>query len=460
MLKNFLEKNKEIFQLVYGIFLIILIPLLITYNTVFIIKKYNENFDTTLQRNALTTGRLIAENLKEDLSNDIVVQEKVEEIIKNNKVIENLTILKPKDDNFLIIASSEKNLIGNELNFPYYSLAWTQNNYDSLVTDSFNLAKNLSKEENNFFNTNNHERFWILAMPINDYEGKKSALLSVKISSQVIDSLTKQSRDSSLFLLVITIAIVIMFLLVAVRLWDYVLLYKKIKEVDAMKDEFISMASHELRTPVTGIRGYASMILDGSFGKVNKKIKEAVEIIANSSERLAVLVEDLLNVSRIEQGRLSFEKKKLNPFKIISETVNELDIQAKAKNLKLIFKSQEKDLPIIEVDEDKLKQILINLIGNSIKYTEKGSVEILTTIKDNKFEIKIKDTGIGMSEEERNNLFKKFYRIKNEKTKNITGTGLGLWITKQIVEMMKGKISVESIKNVGTQISVEFFVKY
>ncbi|MBU1063068.1 ATP-binding protein, partial [Patescibacteria group bacterium] len=111
------------------------------------------------------------------------------------------------------------------------------------------------------------------------------------------------------------------------------------------------------------------------------------------------------------------------------------------------------------VDLEKFRQVLINLIGNAIKYTIKGGVEIFVEKKDKLLEIRIKDTGVGMSAEERQQLFEKFYRVKNETTKNIIGTGLGLWITKRIVELMKGTIVIDSIKDTGTQATINFPIK-
>ena len=133
-----------------------------------------------------------------------------------------------------------------------------------------------------------------------------------------------------------------------------------------------------------------------------------------------------------------------------------LQLQADDKNLKLTAEKSQL-LPPIMLDKDRFKQVLVNLIGNAVKYTLKGSVEVLVEVKNNeKLILRIQDTGIGMSAKDRERLFEKFYRITNDQTASITGTGLGLWITKQIVELMKGEISIDSIEKVGTQVSLEF----
>lgn len=441
--------------MIYGVSLVILIPLLIAYNTVFIIGKYSENLDVALQRQALSVGRSIYALVQDDLNNEEALQKKIKELASRNSEFQELSVLAKEDENFKIIASSEEDDLGKNLDFYYYQTAWTQPDNDGLATDSMSLATT-AEGEKLVGSFSREERFWLVAMPMKDSSGKKQALLAIKISSKIVDDLTDYNRNASIYLLAITVLIVVLFLAIAVRLWDYALLYKKIKEVDRMKDEFISIASHELRTPLTAIKGYLSLVADGTYGKIeNKEMKKGIDVIIASSERLEALVEDLLNVSRIEQGRLDVSNEKIDLEPIVQEIVSQLSISADEKKLLLEYEKPEKKLPLILADQEKLKQALINLIGNSIKYTEKGSVKITTKVIDNKMEIKIADTGIGMSAEEQKHLFEKFHRVQNEKTAKITGTGLGLWITKQIVELMNGKIYLESMKDIGTQVTVK-----
>ncbi|MBA3047699.1 HAMP domain-containing histidine kinase [Patescibacteria group bacterium] len=457
--KEFFEKHRITFQLVYGVVLIILIPLLIAFNTVFIINKYNKSLDVALQKQALTVGRSIYSLIKDDLADDNKIQESIELLSQKNLEFQDLTVLKPEGDNFKIIASSKKDSVGKILGFYYYHQAWIQPDNDGLATDSLALATT-AEGERLIDGFAQEGRFWLVAMPMRGAGGEKQTLLTMKLSSKIIDDLTGETRNVSIYFLVLTVLIVILFLAAAVRLWDYAVLYKKIKEVDQMKDEFISIASHELRTPITGIRGYVSMVIDGTFGQISDKLKETMNIIQSSSDRLAHLVDDLLNVSRIEQDRLKVDLKPLEAGQIIKEVTSELKVQADQKNLKLEYKPHIEKLPLVSIDTERLKQVLINLIGNAIKYTEKGLVEIITEEKNNGkiLEIKIKDTGIGMSAKERERLFQKFYRAQNDKTRAVVGTGLGLWITKKIVELMRGKIIVDSMENVGTQITLQFAV--
>ena len=454
-LREFFTDNKEMLQLAYGVILVILIPLLIAYNTVFIIGKYNESMDVALQRQALTVGRSIYALIKNDLGNEKIIQEKIKELSDRNSNFQELSVLIPEDENFKIIASSEKENLGKTLEFYYYQMAWSQPDNDGLATDSLKLAAT-TEGKKIVGSFSREDRFWLVAMPMKDSSGEKQALLSMKISSKIVDDLTNYNRNASIYLLAVTVLIVILFLSIAIRLWDYALLYRKIKEVDQMKDEFISIASHELRTPLTSIKGYLSLILEGTYGKIeNKKMKEGINRAIDSSKRLEALVEDLLNVSRIEQRRLDVKNEEVELEPIIQEIISQLKIPADEKKLLLEYKEPKEKLPLVLADPERLKQALINLIGNSIKYTEKGSIEVTTKIENDKLEIKIADTGIGMSAEEQKHLFEKFHRVQNEKTAKIIGTGLGLWITKQIVELMNGKIYLESMKDVGTQVTVK-----
>jgi len=454
-LREFFINNRETLQLIYGVILVILIPILIAYNTVSIIGKYNESIEVALQRQALTVGRSIYVLIKDDLNNEEIIQKKIKELSSGNSDFLELSILVPKNENFKIIASSKENDLGKTLNFYYYQLAWSQPDNDGLATDSLKLAT--TEEGKRIVGSFSYEdRFWLVAMPMKDSSGEKQALLSMKISSKIVDDLTNDNRNTSIYLLAITVLIIILFLSIAIRLWDYALLYRKIKEVDQMKDEFISIASHELRTPLTAIKGYLSLILEGTYGKIeSKEMKEGINRAITASKRLEVLVEDLLNVSRIEQGRLDVKNEKIELEPILEEVVSQLKITADEKKLLLEYLEPKESLPLVLADPERLKQALINLIGNSIKYTEKGNIKVTTTTKDNKLEIKIADTGIGMSAEEQKHLFKKFHRVQNEKTAKIIGTGLGLWITKQIIELMNGKIYLESMKDVGTQVTIE-----
>lgn len=224
----------------------------------------------------------------------------------------------------------------------------------------------------------------------------------------------------------------------------------KLFEGDQMKSEFVSIASHELLTPISAIEGYLSMILDENLGHVDKQAKEYLTKVYTSAQRLSVLIKDLLSVSRIEAGRLKIEPQSLDLEKLIKDTIDQLKFVAEDKKIALNYQKPEKSLPSVWADPDRTMQILINLVSNAIKYTTKGSVTIRVDHHNQLVFVEVEDTGIGMTRQEQSHLFEKFYRVASPQTTGIIGTGLGLYITKSILEKMGGSISLKSAPGKGS----------
>ena len=216
---------------------------------------------------------------------------------------------------------------------------------------------------------------------------------------------------------------------------------EKLKDLDKLKTEFVSLASHQLRSPLTAIKGYTSMLLEGDYGDIDPKAKETIERVMESSNNLTMVVEDLLNVTKIESGGMKFEMAPFDLSKVVEDEAKDLSITADKKGLKLNFESD--PLCMTNGDQEKIRQVVINLIDNSIKYTKEGSVNVSVRKKDNKVIFSVKDTGMGMTQETKDSLFQKFARGDGARM-NTTGTGLGLYLAKQIVEAHKGRVWVES----------------
>lgn len=219
---------------------------------------------------------------------------------------------------------------------------------------------------------------------------------------------------------------------------------KKLLKLDEAKSEFISIASHQLRTPLTVIKGYISMMLEGSFGKLDKIGEESLKKVYESNERLINLVENLLNISRIESGRLQFVYNKMGLNFIVDSVIEELEENAKKKDLKLVYKKPKKDLSEFMMDSEKIRQVVMNLIDNAIKYTAKGDIVIKIGEAKGKVSFSVSDNGIGISSQDIKNLFKKFSRGTGTSLVHTEGTGLGLYVAKQMVEAHGGKIWAES----------------
>ena len=225
----------------------------------------------------------------------------------------------------------------------------------------------------------------------------------------------------------------------------------ELKRVDADKSGFISIASHQLRTPLTVIKGYSSMILENNFGNLGEVTKNAMTKVFVSSERLIDLVEDLLDISRIESGKQIYEFKSGKLEDLIASTIDNLKMSAKEKKINLIWKKPKEPLSSIKLDMEKLRQSCMNLIENAIKYTSKADrvggqvkVDISEDVKNKRIVVRIKDNGLGISKDDLKNLFTKFYRGRDRLIAATEGTGLGLYIAKQIILKHNGDISVKS----------------
>lgn len=221
---------------------------------------------------------------------------------------------------------------------------------------------------------------------------------------------------------------------------------ERLKELDRLKSEFVSIASHQLRSPLTALKGYASLVLDGTLGAISGGVKDAVQKIFDSSNLMALSVEDFLNVSRIEQGRMKYEFAAVDLHKLVQTAVEELYPTVKNKGLKLDFETDGASGYSAKADVGKLKQVIGNLLDNAIKYTPSGSitVRLFKTENGKKVRVSIKDNGVGIPKETLGKLFDKFVRAKNANHVNTTGTGLGLYVAKQLIEAHRGKIWAES----------------
>ncbi len=433
---------KENFQFIYSLVLIIFIPVAIVANTLWGIHNTQKNMDAELQRKATLAEEVFAGAVADSLDNDAAIQTKINQINKNSTEFREITVLRPQEDGFLVVASSDAKNLGLIYKSLQNTIAWVEDKSIAALASDTQVSP--------------PERYWVVITPLKNTSGQAQAIVNMQVSLKDIDVLTRKTLSQSLIILVITVFFVLLLLVNHFRFFEYAVLFKRLKEVDKMKDDFISIASHELKTPMAAIKGYLSMILEGVVGKVDTKAKEHVEKAFANVKRLDILVNELLDVSRLEQGRVQFDMQPVDPAKVISEVVDELKVKADEKKLTANYQALGEPRAKIFVDPDRLAQVLDNLIGNAIKYTFKGGVQIFHQIDQENLKTIIKDTGIGMSPEDRKRLFEKFYRIQNEKTMDVPGTGLGLWITRELIHRMNGEIYVDSMENVGSQFTIVF----
>jgi signal transduction histidine kinase len=230
----------------------------------------------------------------------------------------------------------------------------------------------------------------------------------------------------------------------------------EIELANEQKSELMSFATHEIRTPITVMRGYATMLLDGDKGEVTKPIRDLLQKIMIAGNDVTTLLSEYLDKSKIELGQMEYIPAKFDVVPSINETLSIFQIHAEQKGLKLTESIPPTHKYMIYADRAKLKEVLINIIDNSIKYTLKGSVDVSVTSKGGYVTIKVADTGVGIEADVMPSLFKEFSRADLQKV-NILGSGLGLFLAKKFTEAQKGKIWAESEgKDKGAQFYVQF----
>jgi signal transduction histidine kinase len=225
---------------------------------------------------------------------------------------------------------------------------------------------------------------------------------------------------------------------------------KKLKSLDQAKDEFISMASHQLRTPLTSVKGYMSMVLEGDAGDLNRTQKQLLEQAFASSQRMAYLISDFLNVSRLQTGKFIIERRPVDLAAVVQEEAKQLQSTAESRGLKIEV-NVPSNFPTLSLDESKLRQAIMNFMDNAIFYSRPGGVikvDLVKTVKE--LVLTVQDQGIGVPPSERHHLFTKFYRASNARTARPDGTGIGLFMAKKVVVAHGGSIVFSTVEDKGS----------
>ena len=231
----------------------------------------------------------------------------------------------------------------------------------------------------------------------------------------------------------------------------------KLKALDETKDEFISMASHQLRTPLTSVKGYLSMVLEGDAGQLNEQQRKLLNQAFTSSQRMVYLISDLLNVSRLKTGKFVIESTVTDLPKIVEGELGQLQETAVARNLELSFVKPESDFPKLNLDETKIRQVIMNFVDNAIYYTPAGGkISVELAADQDKVEFKVIDTGLGVPKDEQRHLFSKFFRANNARRARPDGTGLGLFMAKKVVIAQGGAIIFKSLEGKGSTFGFSF----
>lgn len=430
-------------QILYTLVLAILIPAAFFWTSEQFLRVTRENQDRLERSRIALLSDAFVMFSHERFDDPEYLEQKIKGIInQDNENIVRFDILMASGSDFVVFASNDSSSRG-QLLAPLVGDG---------TAEQFAQARTHPNNpfSNNYFFAGERMLRTVRSLP--DSQGELTHYMLVDYSMGDADRVSqKKMRDAYSILVLIVILIVVMLARQA-KIIDYATLYKRLEGVDRMKDDFVSMAAHELRSPLTVIRGYVDLLGDLSIDASGKQLLKNIDMAA---QQLNALVGDILDVSKLQEGRMSFKLESLDPAEHIAMVVDSFKKPAADKGLTLTY--IDTPLPKISVDPDRIRQILINLVGNAVKYTPSGSVTVKTAVlATGRVEIRVSDTGMGISAEDQKKLFQKFYRVKNVDTEKITGTGLGLWITAQIVEAMKGTITVESIRGKGSDFILTF----
>lgn len=220
--------------------------------------------------------------------------------------------------------------------------------------------------------------------------------------------------------------------------------------VDRMKSEFISLASHQLRTPLSTVKIYSHMLLDGYMGPVNTEQQKTLRTIVRAANRMNRLISTLLNIASMESGVINVTSNRVNLSRLLDDTVEDLSLTASTKKIELVLAVPKTPI-VLRSDPLIIKEVVSNLVSNAIKYTQSGGrVEVQVKNRRSNIQIEVRDTGMGIPDSAKNQMFTKFFRGQNALKKETSGTGLGLYLVKGLVDALGGKIWFESKLNIGS----------
>jgi len=434
---GFTRQRKEF---AYSLLLIILIPASIIGSTLWLTSQVKSNFDQELRRKANLANEVFGVSVANALAANPtkqaggVLDQLITQTLPHAPEIDRLIVSVPQGGDFQIISSSESGRVGQSDENIQTKLA---------AAHAQPVASLVARGEAG-------TREWMVATPVIDNSGRLIAVTTMNVSLAAADALMSETLRTSNIILAVILAVTILLLLNHFRLVQYAELFRKQKELDQMKDDFISIATHELKAPMSVIKGYISMALEE---KPAKMVTEMLTTAFEQTNRLGRLVNDLLDVSRIEQGKTKYHLSAVDLGGVIKPLITVYQVKAQEKNLKLNYQPPE-GLPAASGDVDRVAEIFTNLIDNAIKYSKTGTVTVSHQVTEKTIATTISDTGIGMTPDEQTKLFQRFYRVRNADTAEISGTGLGLWIIRQYAERMGGSISAESQKGQGARFTV------
>jgi|AntRauTorcE11897_2_1112592.scaffolds.fasta_scaffold01128_6 signal transduction histidine kinase len=421
--------------LLVGILLFVF-PLLFVWITQSFFDTAYSNIDSSQKQRVSMLHDSLQVVLTDVQNSDEVLPKLIEQYLSENADITKIRVVEPESEGTLITYSFNPEEIGTYV-----------------VSDSLFKNLPLSSSDGAFIYPTviNDIRTWQVFSSV-DLDGLSYIIFS-EHSFELIDSimLARQQLSylglSAIFLFLIGLA----YWINKQVQWEK--LHQKVAKQLEDRDLFSNMIAHEFRAPLTAIKGYASFLEESeTLDTENKRFANTIRM---SAERLVVLVNDFLEVARLQSGKLEFKKESVDVRDVLAKVTADLQITANKKNLQLTYEPSAEPI-VMQTDETRLQQVITNIVSNSVKYTDSGEIELECQKKSTQLTIRIKDTGTGISAEDQKKLFAPFTRVGEVDESTVTGSGLGMWITKQFVSLLDGDIGVESIKGVGTHIVITF----
>lgn len=422
-------------QFIFTLLLVVSIPVIFLYSGQQFLSAADKKVERVASDRIGLMHDVFAGIVSENYDQPEVLDEYIKTIQEANHDISRFYVVSDDVDHVSIVAAMDKEMVGATTTIvQYYRASMTYEDETSLFT---------------FINNDGH-RYWEAYRPVRLVDGQVYYIFT-EVQLAWIDELFA-ARVQNAYLWLLGLMMIVLFMAYRhLRLTDYGYLYKESKKAIETRDMFTNMVTHELRAPLTAIRGYASMIHENK--EIDFKIREQGLRIEQSSERLLLIVNDLLEVARLQSGKLKVEFAKYDVCIIIKSTLSSLDSSAREKGIKLHHDLKNSECEIT-TDHKRLTQALTNLVSNAIKYTEQGTITVVLDDKGDHLQIRVQDTGMGIDANDQKKLFAPFFRVQSDDVSQITGSGLGMWITKQLVALLGGEIGVESIKGVGTHVVI------
>lgn len=437
------DKYKKLkFEIVYSAFVMMLIPGILVANTLLFSQAIQKNFDTELRRKADLTNSVFGEAIKQNLAdkNYAAITKTVDSIKKLRPDLTNIEIVIPDKDQWRVVASSVDDRDNSNTDNVQYGIVKSRKQAVATLVDIKTPDGKPAQA-------------WYVVSPIITDDGVVIGVNAVNVSTADAQSIITSSLNRAFIVLIISIAVVILLLLNHYKFVGYAQLLDKQRELNQLMSDFLSVATHELKAPMAVIKGNINNIEDGIFGAVPEGISPQLKAIEQQTDRLNNLINDLLNVSRIEQGKITYTIETVDLTKTISEIAAFYRDKAAAKGITIHY---EPTSPMnVRADAGRVQEIFTNLIDNAVKYTVVAKdVYISHEVSAGMIMTRVRDGGIGINADEQKRLFQRFYRVQNEQTSHIGGTGLGLWIIKKYIDAMGGKVEVSSMKDAGTEFAV------